>query len=126
MSNYDKSETDHGRQSCNNAGRTLPKPIPFVGWSSAASRFREVVASHAPGGKNRVLLLGPTGVGKKTMAKVWQKVAGNEGSKIPIVNLDSKGAATTIPDPCIAISTLPLPRDDEMSGISIVEISSLP
>ncbi len=85
----------------------LPKPIPFVGWSQAAANFRQRAAKFAPGGKLRVLLLGPTGVGKKTMARVWQKLAGSP--TLPIVPLDAGRA--TLPNHCIAISTRPLSRN---------------
>ena len=87
------------------------KPVPFVGWSRAAARFREVVTTHAAGGKSSVLIVGPAGAGKKPMAQVWQHLAGQDHPRVPIVNLDLHGA--TIPDPCIAISTWALPRNKQ-------------
>jgi DNA-binding NtrC family response regulator len=82
--------------------------VPFVGWSHAAAKFREMAAKHAPGGKKSVLLLGPKGVGKKAMARAWQYAAGGD-AKLPIIDLDSKDAV--IKHPCVATSRRAVPRN---------------
>jgi hypothetical protein len=53
-----------------------PGLVPFVGWSIAAQHFREFAAEHATRRGTSVLLLGTTGVGKKTMARVWRHLGG--------------------------------------------------
>ena len=88
------------------------KSVPFVGWSYAAANFRRLAATYAPG-KLPVLILGPIGVGKETMAKAWQHVAGPSNATLPIVDLDSftNIRRANIPDSCIATSSSPLPSN---------------
>ncbi len=85
------------------------KAVPFVGWSHAAANFRQLASMNAPAGMASVLILGPTGVGKKTMAKVWQHLASQNGQTLPIINLDND--RTKIPRRCIGISTRGLPEN---------------
>ena len=60
-------------------------------------------AEMAPGGFLRPLIIGDPGVGKKTMARAWLRVAGRGEEEWPIVDLDTWRDA--MPDRCIAVTT---------------------
>jgi hypothetical protein len=77
--------------------------VPFVGWSRVAHEFRVKAAEMAPGGFLRPLIIGDPGVGKKTMARAWLRVAGRGEEEWPIVDLDTWRDA--MPDRCIAVTT---------------------
>jgi len=89
--------------------------VPFIGWSTAAARFRKIALQLAPGGKCSVLFVGQPGVGKKAMAGVWNHLSG-QGAKLPIINLDSR--REPIPHPCIAYSERPLPENASCTNLS--------
>jgi hypothetical protein len=78
--------------------------VPFIGWSLAAQEFRRIAEEQAKKPVS-VLLLGERGVGKHTMARVWQHVAGATEKELPLVELDSPLAS--LPPRCIGISTRP-------------------
>ena len=80
-----------------------PGGVPFVGWSRVAYEFRVKAAEMAPGGFLRPLIIGDPGVGKKTMARAWLRVAGQGEGEWPIVDLDTWRDA--MPDRCIAVTT---------------------
>lgn len=64
-----------------------PADVPFIGWSRTSHNFRTLAARLAPGGNIAPLFVGEPGVGKRTMARVWQHLAGGEVA-FPIVDLD--------------------------------------
>ena len=80
-----------------------PGGVPFVGWSRVAHEFRVKAAEMAPGGFLRPLIIGDPGVGKKTMARAWLRVAGRGEGEWPIVDLDTW--RDVLPDRCIAVTT---------------------
>jgi hypothetical protein len=79
-----------------------PGDVPFLGWSRAAHEFRVKAAAMAPQGL-RPLIIGDPGVGKRTMAKAWRRVAGRDQREWPIIDLDARRRA--MPDRCIAVTT---------------------
>jgi hypothetical protein len=78
--------------------------IPYVGWSVAAQNFRRLVAERASDPIS-VLIVGEPGVGKRLMARVWQKLSRAGVKKCPIVDLDAEGPS--LPSRCIAHTTRP-------------------
>jgi hypothetical protein len=78
--------------------------VPFIGWSLAAQEFRRIVQKHAKKPVS-VLIVGEHGVGKRTMAAVWRHVSGRNKKELPLVDLDAP--PSTLPSPCIAVSTRP-------------------
>lgn len=84
---------------------TSPALVPFIGWSHAAQRFRELAVASVPGRLRSVLLLGETGAGKRTMARAWRRLAGVGSDELPTIDLDCEPARF----PCIGVTTRPLP-----------------
>ncbi|MFO0892839.1 MAG: hypothetical protein U0790_27320 [Isosphaeraceae bacterium] len=76
--------------------------VPFLGWSRAAHEFRRLAARLAPTGSFRPLIIGESGVGKRTMACVWRRVSGQSPEERPIIDLDTWGDA--VPFECIAVT----------------------
>ena len=88
MSNYGKSETDHGRQSCNNAGRTPPQTHSVRRMVAAAANFRELAASTLREASCRFFCSDQPAWAKRqwrNSGKTWP-----EQPTLPIVNLDSE------------------------------------
>lgn len=77
-------------------------PVPFVGWSTAAESFRAIADAKARTDAC-VLIVGEHGVGKRTMARLWQQAAGATDAQLPIVDLTPD--TIRLPHPCIAVST---------------------
>ena len=82
-----------------------PGDVPFLGWSRVAHEFRLKAAEMAPGGFFSPLIVGDPGVGKRTMAYVWRRVAGQSQEERPIIDLDTWG--DVLPDRCIATTKRP-------------------
>ena len=85
-----------------------PGDVPFLGWSRAAHEFRVKAAAPAPQGF-RPLIIGDPGVGKRTMARAWRRVARRGKGEWPIIDLDTW--REELPDRCIAVTTKRPPPD---------------
>ena len=86
---------------------TQPDVVPFIGWSKAAEEFRTRAAELAPGGAVRPLIIGDPGIGKRTMARAWQFVAGST-ARMCIEDLEER--SLTLPKRCIGVSVCRPPR----------------
>jgi predicted DNA-binding protein (UPF0251 family) len=76
-------------------------PVSFIGWSTAAESFRAIAGAKARKDAS-VLIVGEHGVGKRTMARLWQKAAGATEAQLPIIDLTPD--TIRLPQSCIAIS----------------------